>query len=174
MYLLVEEAMSRPEASWTAAFDELVDLEGDGSWGGRAHGELQVLLAGAHLRLAGDLTAAVPRECDLCLGWFLEPLLLRIEELVIIGEGGLEATFDDDAEVWRVGPEGRVSVTEIVRQAMLLELPTRAVCEAACPAREQHLTVLTTASAVDPRLAVLRNLLQAEVEDDGSPEEESQ
>ncbi|NUQ00099.1 MAG: DUF177 domain-containing protein [Armatimonadetes bacterium] len=173
MFLIAEEALTRENPSWTATFGELLDLEGDGSWCGRFDGELLVVVQRERIRVAGTLQGEVPRECDLCLGHYLEPVTAAIEDLCVVGSGApAEAVFDEDSEVWRVAPEGRLSLTELARQAVLLALPTRARCGDDCPARERFEQSQPSSGQIDPRLAVLREILEPEVEDDGGPEEE--
>lgn len=173
MILIADEALLRDCPSWLDWFDELVDLIGDGSWCGRLSGELRFVVEREQIRFGGRLEGQVPRECDRCLGHFLEPVRLDLAEVChVSAEGGPEAWFDDETEVWRVGLGGRVRVTELVRQATLLTLATRAVCGPACPAGE-NLGRRPAEPGGDPRLAVLRHWLATE-KDDGSPEEENE
>ncbi len=170
MILVADEALMRQAPAWSAEFDELVDLEGDGTWCGRAWGLLDMSVSGDRLRVAGALEGRLPRACDLCLGQYLEPVITDLDEVCVVGGEAETATFDEDAEVWRVAPEGRFSVTEAVRQALLLALPTKADCGSECPGRATLSRYRQRGETTDPRLAALRELFKPEVEDDGRPE----
>lgn len=174
MVLVAEEALGRERPAWSDEFYELVDLEGDGSWAAHLAGELQFVAEAGRVRARGTLTGTVPRVCDRCLGVFLEPVTIEVAEVCLIeadAAPGGDAVFDEDHEVWRVAPEGRWSVTELVRQAVLLALPTRALCEAVvCLSRAALGAPGAGSVTTDPRLAVLGKLLEPEVSD-GGPEE---
>ncbi|MBI2302522.1 MAG: DUF177 domain-containing protein [Armatimonadetes bacterium] len=173
MFLVADPALLEESPAWSADFDELVDLEDDGSWRGRARGVLHVIASPDRLLVDGRLTGTVPRECHLCLAHYLERVSVRVVEVCEVAAGGPpEAVFDDEAEAWRVGHGGRVNVTEMVRQAVVLGLPTRAAC-GACPERSEARAGRAGERPVDPRLAVLRKLLATEV-DDGGPEASDQ
>lgn len=170
MILVCDEALCRERAAWTAWFEELVDLEGDGSWSGRLSGELALRLAPDRALVGGELSGTVPRRCDLCLGVFLETVTVEVRDVCLI-DGTLDvesAVFDDDAEAWRTAPEGRWDLTEVARQAVLLALPTRALCGPGCPARREPAPVTASDRGLDPRLAPLAGLFKPEVTDGGS------
>ncbi len=175
MVLVAEEALGRERPAWSDEFDELVDLEGDGSWAAHLAGDLEFVAEAGRVRVSGTLTGLVPRVCDRCLILFLEPVTIDVAEVCLLAtdaEPGGEAVFDEDHEVWRVAPEGRLSVTELVRQAVLLALPTRALCESSVCLSGSTLGHEGAGSGrTDPRLAVLGKLLEPEVSD-GGPEEE--
>lgn len=174
MFLVLDEALCRDRAAWSAPFDELVDLQGDGSWCARITGTLEILLAPERAELEGELDGLVPRACDLCLGSFLEPVSVAVDDLCLIEDNGpAEAVFDEDDEVWRAGSEARWDLTEIARQAVLLALPTRALCRPECPARALMGQPTGRPTGLDPRLAPLAGLLSPEVPD-GRPEEENE
>lgn len=166
MILVVDETLLLEPAAWDTRFDELVDLEGDGRWCGRADGDLTVRVDPTRILVHGRLAAQVPRECDLCLAHYLEPLTADVAEVCLIGAVGAgDGVWDDEAEVWHVGLGGRLDLTEMVRQSMLLAVPTRARCGAGCPGAGQ--AAPTRATRSDPRLAVLASLLKNEGDDHG-------
>lgn len=163
MFLELDEALCRERAAWSAPLDELVDLAGDGSWCGRVTGAVAIRLAPDRAELEGELTGLVPRVCDLCLGHFLESVGAVVDDLCLIErDGPSEAVFDEDGEVWRTSPEGRLDVTEMARQAVLLALPTRALCSPDCPARAGLQSAEARRPPIDPRLAPLAGLLPPE------------
>lgn len=173
MFLVVDPALLSDSRSWSAPFDELVDLEGDGRWRGRIRGEVRFVVAASRVYLSGRLAGFVPRECHLCLGHYLEPVEAELAEIAEVLAGGpAEGRFDDDDEVWRVGLEGRLDITEMVRQTVLLALPTRAECHG-CPRPADSQAAPARDRVVDPRLAVLEGLLERKV-NDGGPEETNQ
>ncbi|MBI5833459.1 MAG: DUF177 domain-containing protein [Armatimonadetes bacterium] len=159
----------RERKEWTAWFDEVVDLEGDGTWAARGCGELKLAVDAARVQVRGSVTADIPRECDCCLAHFLHTVGAKVAEVCLMGEAESgDAAWDEDNEVWRVGLGGRVDVTEMVRQAILLALPTRGVCGDDCP-RARELDTTQHEAQVDPRWAGLTQL-QRMGEDDGRPE----
>lgn len=170
MLLVLDSTLLAEQPEWTASFEELVDLEGDGTWRGRVSGDLHIAVATDRVRIIGSVGGSVPRECHLCLAHYLEDVSAKVVELCEIGEAAsASAVFDEDDEVWRVAPEGRIDLTEMVRQAVILALPTRADCEQ-CPEAERSNVGQAGTPGGDPRWAVLRNMLKSE-DDDGSPEE---
>jgi uncharacterized metal-binding protein YceD (DUF177 family) len=170
MLLLVDETLLLQRPSWSVACDELVDLEGDGAWCARSSGELWLQVDADRIRLRGELLSWVPRECDRCLAHYLESVPTNFEEVCLVGGvAGAAPSWDEDAEVWRVGLGGRLDLTEMVRQAILLAMPTRADCGQRCRAAREPEVAPPRRS--DPRLAVLSQLMRVEGEDDGVPEE---
>ena len=174
MVLVAEQALGRERPVWADEFYELVDLEGDGSWAAHLAGDLEFVAEVGRVRVSGTLTGTVPRLCDRCLGLFLEPVTIELAEVCLIETGaepGGQAIFDEDHEAWRVAPEGSLSVTELVRQAVLLALPTRSLCESqVCLSNAELGQGGPGGETTDPRLAVLGKLLDPEVSD-GGPEE---
>jgi len=171
VHLVVDELLVRERKDWTAWFDEVVDLEGDGAWAARGCGELSLAVDAARVQVRGSIAADIPRECDCCLAHFLEAVETTVREVCLVGESESgDAAWDEDNEVWRVGLGGRVDVTEMVRQALLLALPTRGVCGEDCP-RAGEPDTIDNQERVDPRWAALAQL-QTMGEDDGRPEEE--
>lgn len=169
MHLVVDELLVREHKDWTAWFDEVVDLEGDGTWAARGCGGLSLAVDAARVQARGTVTAEVPRECDCCLAHFLHTVDAKVSEVCLVAESESgDAQWDEDNEVWRVGLGGRVDVTEMVRQAILLALPTRSVCGDDCPQAAQPDTIQNDAR-IDPRWAALAQL-QRMGEDDGRPE----
>ena len=175
LHLVVDELLVREHQEWTAWFDEVVDLEGDGTWAARGRGELNLAVDAVRVRVRGSLTAEVPRPCDCCLAHFLCGVDATIAEVCLVSEAESgDAVWDEDNEVWRVGLGGRVDLTEMVRQAILLAMPTRGVCGDECPSAE----ALRAASrggqsgpeaGVDPRWAALAQW-KTMGEDDGRPQ----
>ena len=156
MHLVVDEMLLKERPSWTARFDELVDFEGDGSWCARATADLALSADAQRVQCAGDVFAGVPRACDLCLAHYLETVHTRVGELVLVdGAECLDAVWDEDNEVWRVGLGGRIDLTEMVRQALVLALPTQARCGTECSA---EIEPAPAERGPDPRWAALARL----------------
>jgi uncharacterized metal-binding protein YceD (DUF177 family) len=157
MYLVVDELLLKERPSWTARFDELVDLEGDGSWCARAVADLSLTADAQRVRVLGEVIAGAPRACDLCLAHYLETVRASVGELCLVDGGeGLEASWDEDNEVWHVGLGGRIDVTEMVRQALVLALPTAARCGENCVGAT--LSEPRAERGPDPRWAALSRL----------------
>ncbi len=171
MHLVVDDMLLRERRVWTAWFDEVVDLEAAGEWAALAQGELDLVVDTARITVRGELYAQVPRACDRCLGHFLQPVETRLSEVCLIGdEGSAEAAWDEDDEIWLVSQGGRVSLTEMARQALLLALPSRAVCGDDCRALIVPADQEPVKPARDPRWAKLAELFERGEDDNGSPE----
>jgi len=174
LVLVVDEALLSDLRSWTALLDELIDLESDGRWCARAEGDLRITAGYEQVQVTGAVNALVPRACDRCLGHYLETVTLDLAEVCVIrDDAGEVAWFDNDAEAWCVGPEGVLSISELVRQALLLALPTRAVCGESCPGLPSDGSAPESETSFDPRWAVLGKLLTEESEH-GRPEAEDE
>ena len=77
---------------------------------------------------------------------------------------GQDAELDEDDDVWRVGLGGRLDVTEMVRQAILLALPTKSRCDQ--DALRTTDFVASSGETPESRWEALRSL-HFEGEDDG-------
>lgn len=118
-------------------------------------------LSGRILVLTLRENAAVHAECARCLDELRR--VFSIERTYDIREGDWES---DDPEL-PFFPEGRLDVTELAREEILLEVPSVLLCSedclGLCPVcgkkRPCGCAPRESASDVDPRLSVLKQLL---------------
>ena len=123
-------------------------------------GMVGAALEGRILVLTLKETAAVTAPCARCLDEVRQEFL--IERTYDIREGDW---LDEEAEL-PFTPEGRLDITELAREEILLEVPTVLLCSddclGLCPVCGKHRPCgckPQQEDAVDPRLSVLKQLL---------------
>lgn len=103
-------------------------------------------------------------ECDRCLAPVHGVFALELEKTVV-SEGVLQED-DEDNDEYVVAVDGFLNIDELLGEMILLEFPTKILCEDDCPGlcpkcgkpkREGSCSCVT--KEVDPRLAILQKLL---------------
>jgi len=109
------------------------------------------------------MRATLLSECGRCLTDFPQPLEIDFTELYAFSQNSVtEANL-------RLPENGQINLAPLVREYMILEIPItmlcRADCKGLCPVCGENLNETAcnhTNEAVDPRLAVLKSLLDGE------------
>lgn len=143
--------------------DERARLAGEAVVAGRASRK------GEEVRLRGTLSAAVEAPCDRCLRHVALPLESEFDVTYV--PRGAEAAKGEETELGEedllasVYEGGHVDVDELVREQVLLALPTRLRCgddcKGLCPSCGADLNVEACGceqQQVDPRWAALADL----------------
>jgi uncharacterized metal-binding protein YceD (DUF177 family) len=118
-----------------------------------------------HIVIDGEAHAEVVLECARCLRDYAQPLelellasvplrLLRAELEGGSSEEGEEDEIDAD-EVAALYSEHRLDVSELVRQAIVLQTPPKPLCREDCPGLPEAAQYI--GSEADPRFAALAN-----------------
>lgn len=136
-------------------------------------GTAEIWNLGDRLLLKAELQGEASLACSRCLRRYTEPLSVAFdEEFVERQDAGGETAEEDNAESGRTvsfysGDE--VDVTDVVRDHILLALPMKPLCsedcEGLCPRCGKDLNegpcgCGESDESVDPRLAVLKDLLR--------------
>jgi uncharacterized protein len=132
--------------------------------------ELTYYRAGLDIVFEGTLDAAGEATCARCAEAFALPLASRFRVILTpraaMAHANRELTCDDLGHGFYEGDE--IDVTALVHEHALLAVPTRLLCaescQGLCPQCGANLNVATCACATratPPRLAVLRDLVQA-------------
>jgi uncharacterized protein len=126
--------------------------------------------------ISGDVRGSLSGECGRCLDEISESLDVSIAELLADADSTTEETTDED-EVGRMQGD-LLDLEPVVRDAVVLTLPTNPVCRPDCPGLcpecGVHLDDLPADHShddVDPRWAALRNLSKTELPMAASPQD---
>jgi DUF177 domain-containing protein len=134
-------------------------------------GEVTTIRTAEGALVTGDLHTTVELACSRCLELFAMPVRFSIEEefrpsIDIITGAKIPLTEEDEAAT-RIDARHTLDLSEVVRQDLLLALPMypvcRSKCRGLCPHCGQNWNEAPcdcTLEEIDPRLAVLKNLLQ--------------
>ena len=147
--------------------EETARLVGDASVGGRATRK------GDEVRLRGRISASVEVHCDRCAAAIVAPLEIEFDTSFLPAEverGAVENVELQAGDLDRSFYEGgEVDVDELVREQILLALPTRSLCReecrGLCPECGANLNEGAcgcAAKEVDPRWAALADLKKDE------------
>ena len=132
-------------------------------------GHVRVTNARQNVVVRGKATTSVVLECARCLGDFGFPVELTLDVVVPLstfnahlgalrvsddGVDGMELSPDDIALLFQ---EHTLDVDELVRQAIVLEIPIQPLCKPDCPGLPEAKAYV--APEVDHRLAALKNLV---------------
>ncbi len=132
-------------------------------------GHVRVSNARQNVVVRGSAKTAVQLECGRCLGEFSYPVEFSLDVVVPLstfnaqlgaakvaddGLDGMELSPDDIALLFQ---EHTLDVDELVRQAIVLEVPIQPLCRPDCPGLPE--AQLFVAREADPRLAALQKLV---------------
>lgn len=124
-------------------------------------GTLQLTRVAEGILVQGELTSEVLTECTRCLTPFFEPVTIELEDIVSLPG----ASLTPERPV-RIHEDGWVDLAPLVREYVLLGLPTSPLCSADCKGlcpqcggnRNTGECTCEDAPLGDPRWAVLRQL----------------
>ena len=117
----------------------------------------------------GRAQTAVQLECARCLSEFSFPVEFSLDVVVPLStfnsQLGVAAVSDDGLDGLELSPddiallfdEHSLDVDELVRQAIVLEIPIQPLCRPDCPGLPE--AQLFVEREADPRLAALKNLV---------------
>jgi len=137
------------------------------------HAEGVVENQSAVVRLRYRATVEYKRECDRCLDeataeyvYEFEHILAAVEERKGGASGESELLLEDRSDELVFVPDFRLDFEELVREDIVLEVPTRFLCRQECKGlcpkcgcNLNHSQCDCDLSEPDPRLAALRDLL---------------
>ena len=134
-------------------------------------GELTMIRTGDGILVDGDLYTSVELACSRCLEPFSTPVRFAIEEefkpTIDIVTGAKLPQTEADEPATRIDARHILDLSEVVRQNLLLALPMypvcRSKCKGLCPNCGQNWNegpCDCTFEQIDPRLAVLKQLLE--------------
>lgn len=166
--------MLRGEISCISIDYQLVPETVDGaSFDGMAHIVGQITDEAGYMRLTAEITLPYRGECARCLAPVTGIFDMRFERTVV-DEGTLtQEQLDDNVDEYVVISHGELDLDEEVREALLLSFPMRLLCGEDCPGlcpvcgkplRDGPCGCPTRSR--DPRLAILRTLLDKDEDDE--------
>jgi DUF177 domain-containing protein len=134
-------------------------------------GELTMIKSADGILVSADLYTSVELSCGRCLDLFAMPVRFGIEEefhpsIDIMTGAKIPMTEDDEPET-RIDTHHILDIGEVIRQNLVLGLPMypicRSKCKGLCPNCGQNWNegpCSCTLEDIDPRLAVLKQLLE--------------
>ncbi|MGB8647909.1 MAG: DUF177 domain-containing protein [Anaerolineae bacterium] len=134
-------------------------------------GEIQMIRTADGILVSGNLYTTVELSCGRCLEMFAMPNRFAIEEefrptIDVITGAKISLTPDDESETL-IDARHMLDLREVIRQDLLLALPMypvcRSKCRGLCPNCGQNWNEAAcncSLEEIDPRLAVLKRLLQ--------------
>ena len=136
----------------------LIDLELD-----FLRGTIQVVRVQGGLLVQGTVESRLGLECVRCLEPFVLPIALELEEIFRLPGAGLRPDG-----LYAVGDDGWLDLAPLLREQAWVAIPMkplcRADCKGLCPQCGATLNLESCtceAERVDPRLALLKDLLQS-------------
>ncbi len=134
-------------------------------------GEVTLIRTADGILVTGDLHTTVELSCSRCLELFAMPVRFSVEEefrpSIDIITGAKMPITQEDEEATRIDAHHLLELTEVIRQNLLLAMPMypvcRSKCKGLCPSCGQNWNQAPcdcTLEDIDPRLAVLRDLLK--------------
>ena len=134
-------------------------------------GDISMIRTSDGVLVTGDLHTSVELSCSRCLDLFAMPVRFSIEEefhpSIDIMTGAKIPMTAEDEPATLIDAHHILDLTEVVRQDMLLAMPMypvcRSKCKGLCPNCGQNWNegqCDCTLEEIDPRLAVLKNLLK--------------
>ena len=122
-------------------------------------GHLRVSHTKEGLLVQGDLAVGVQGECYRCLNHVERPIHVHIEELY----ARHDEMSEDEAE-FQVHEDGKLDLAPLIRAEVLIQTTIGIRCEdtAACTTRMKALEDDAGIDNIDPRLAILKDLLDAD------------
>ncbi len=117
---------------------------------------------GTHVEVLGDIKAEVEIECDRCLKKFNQVLNIDIKEVFstcdVFDYSHNEIELKNDNFVVELEKEGKIDITDLVYQSIILNLPSKKICSENCEGTEVLKELQN--NKIDPRLAVFQDISQ--------------
>jgi uncharacterized protein len=168
--MLIDLASVRvsPQRLKTEFAGTLIDLEGEGEVVGDARFDGETYRDEQRVHIRGVITAEVALQCTRCLESLRRKIEVSFDDVFIDAShetrsSDAELTFADMDESLVIG--GRVDLTEVVREQILLALPEqifcRENCRGLCPKCGGNRNLIDCScerKEMDPRWAALKNL----------------
>ena len=136
-------------------------------------GTVQMIRTGDGVLVLGQLHASLELNCSRCLDPFAMPIKFSLEEefhpTIDINTGANLPVAEDDEAATRINAHHEIDLTEVVRQDLLLAMPTRPICRSKClglcPSCGKNLnqgSCNCVRDEIDPRWEALKQLLDQE------------
>jgi len=117
-------------------------------------------IKGTHIEVSGNIETEVELECDRCLKKFNQVLNIDIKEVFSTCDAfdysHSEIELKNDNFVVELGKEGKLDITDLVYQSIILNLPSKKICGENCEGTE--VLAELQSNRIDPRLAVFQDI----------------
>lgn len=117
-------------------------------------------IQGTHVEVSGNIEAEIEIECDRCLKKFNQVLKIDIKEVFSTCDAfdysHSEIELKNDNFVVELEKEGKIDITDLVYQSIILNLPSKKICSENCEGTEVLKELQS--NRIDPRLAVFQDI----------------
>jgi uncharacterized metal-binding protein YceD (DUF177 family) len=150
MEISISSVLHSPQSTTYYPFEERIPLPSDEEQLLEpVTGELTIQRTSTQvLTVTGEFHTRLKLNCDRCGNEFELPVDFSLDEPLQIVEGPI--TSEEVEEV--VNANGSLDATDLIRQGLLLSLPSRRLCGCEPPAKQ------TDEAPIDPRWAALKSL----------------
>ena len=167
----IQKQLAQPEGEVTCHLDAPVPQGTGARFVGKLTGQVRLRNIGHEIRVLGRLQAVAVLPCSRCLREHEVDLEFDFCETCSLTQMDAPGSYLSDAELAEPAPipilDGNfVNLTELVRQLLVLNLPSRSLCspdcKGLCPQCGADLNITTCEcqrQVTDPRLAPLAELL---------------
>ncbi|EKE03327.1 MAG: hypothetical protein ACD_20C00215G0011 [uncultured bacterium] len=160
--------MNTPEGQMTLEFSEVI---GELSNNKTVEGKITASLISGGVQIKGHAETDMMLECDRCIVNYPYHADVDIEEVFITGSlsSAKEIELTQENFVEELKGRNEIDVTDLVYQSILLNLPSKKLCQEECPGTKEFQN-LQVEKPVDPRLEVFKKLSEQET---GNPQEKN-
>lgn len=159
MIITLEQLQNSPEGKICVNFCEIIEEINPEK---EIKAVLEVELKGACIEVTGDIEALAELECDRCLKKFNHSMTVSIKEIFTTVDAfdysHNEIELKNDNFVVELGSEGEIDISDLIYQSVLLNLPSKKICDENCKGWADSEQAQVT--HIDPRLAVFKDISQ--------------
>lgn len=157
MIITLEQIQNAPEGKIELDFAQIIEEINPNS---KVTATLTLELKGACIEVLGAVNADVELECDRCLKKFNHRMIVDINEVFTTLEAfdysHNEIELKNDNFVVELGSEGELDIADLIYQTVLLNLPSKKICDENCQGLEAFKELQD--NRIDPRLAIFKNI----------------
>lgn len=162
----VEDLAAKEPPELDVHLEALPEMPSDlGSLAGPLHADVHMELRGPHLLMKAKAQGDLSLVCHRCLKDFAYHTDLRIDEHMVVQDElpTEEIEWEADTVSETIPPNGSLDLVDWLRQHLILNLPAKQLCDAACAVPQSAEQGETRG---DPRWAALQQLQQPKQGDD--------
>lgn len=156
MKLNIDELENMPEKLITYTYHELIKELNNGI---TADGLITAYSTGYGIRIEGHIETDIELECDRCLEAYSYHVNIDIDETFIkdglMSESIKELELTKENFVEELNGREDIDITDLVYQSILLNIPTKKLCNVECNGSEEF-RIFQTEENIDPRMEVFK------------------
>jgi uncharacterized protein len=152
----LEELSNSPDKTVTLEFDEVI---GELNNNAPVKGQVTAMLISGGVKIEGHVETEITLDCDRCLESYPYYVDIDIDEIFVKDElsSAKEVELKQENFVEELKGRTKIDVTDLVYQTIILNIPTKKLCQEECTGSEELLE-LQADEETDPRLEIFKNL----------------